>query len=146
MERAMKVQDVMLQAMAKKITWWQAAEILGISDRHMRRCRERYEEHQHLDGTLSITHGPHRLGHYTAQGAVLTCYQQDFRLKIVVLFVAQRLNRIQPRCPDRRNQSAQQAHHRQDARGNQHRDRRNDQPNVARLSVLGEGAVESEVA
>ena len=44
MERAMKVQDVMLQAMAKKISWWQAAEILGISDRHMRRCRERYEE------------------------------------------------------------------------------------------------------
>ena len=42
-ERAMKVQDVMLQAMAKKITWWQAAEILGISDRHMRRWRERYE-------------------------------------------------------------------------------------------------------
>jgi transposase len=28
---------------AKKITWWQAAEILGISDRHMRRWRERYE-------------------------------------------------------------------------------------------------------
>jgi transposase len=44
MERAMRVQDVMLQAMAKKITWWQAAEILGISDRHMRRIRERYEE------------------------------------------------------------------------------------------------------
>src|ERR1700726_4727878 len=43
-ERAMKVQDVMLQAMAKKITWWQAAEILGISDRHMRRWRERYEQ------------------------------------------------------------------------------------------------------
>jgi len=44
MERAMKVQDVMLQAMAKKIRWWQAAEILGISDRHMRRWRERYVE------------------------------------------------------------------------------------------------------
>ena len=44
MERAMKVQDVMLQAMAKRITWWQAAEILGISDRHMRRWRERYVE------------------------------------------------------------------------------------------------------
>ena len=43
-ERAMKLQDVMLQAMAKKITWWQAAEILGISDRHMRRIRERYVE------------------------------------------------------------------------------------------------------
>ncbi len=44
MERAMKVQEVMLRAMAKKITWWQAAEIIGISDRHMRRWRERYEE------------------------------------------------------------------------------------------------------
>ena len=43
-ERAMKVQEVILQAMAKKITWYQAAEIIGISDRHMRRWRERYEE------------------------------------------------------------------------------------------------------
>src|SRR2546421_7499400 len=44
MERAMKVQEVILQAMAKRITWWQAAEIIGISERHMRRWRERYEE------------------------------------------------------------------------------------------------------
>ena len=43
-ERAMKVQEVILRAMAKQITWWQAAEIIGISDRHMRRWRERYEE------------------------------------------------------------------------------------------------------
>src|SRR5260221_5276020 len=42
MERAMKVQDVMLQAMTKKIPWWQAAEILDISDGHMRRWRERF--------------------------------------------------------------------------------------------------------
>jgi hypothetical protein len=41
MERAMKVQEVILRAMAKKITWWQAAEIIGIRDRHMRRWRER---------------------------------------------------------------------------------------------------------
>lgn len=40
-ERAMKVQEVILRAMAKKITWWQAAEIIGISDRQMRRWRER---------------------------------------------------------------------------------------------------------
>ena len=40
----MKVQEVILRAMAKKITWWQAAEILGLSDRSMRRWRERYEE------------------------------------------------------------------------------------------------------
>src|SRR5215470_8878178 len=44
MERAMKVQEVILRAMAKKITWWQAAEIIGISDRHRRRWRERYQE------------------------------------------------------------------------------------------------------
>jgi Homeodomain-like domain len=43
-ERAMKVQEVILRAMAKKITWWQAAEIIGIGDRQMRRWRERYEE------------------------------------------------------------------------------------------------------
>src|SRR6266404_1777987 len=43
-ERAMKVQEVILRALAKKITWWQAAEIMGISDRSMRRWRERYEE------------------------------------------------------------------------------------------------------
>ena len=29
--------------MAKKITWWQAAEILGISNRTMRRLKLRYE-------------------------------------------------------------------------------------------------------
>ena len=27
--------------------------------------------HQHLDGTLSLTHGPHCLGRYTAQGETL---------------------------------------------------------------------------
>jgi transposase len=44
MERMMKLQDVLLKAMAKKITWWTAAEIIGISDRTMRRWRERFEE------------------------------------------------------------------------------------------------------
>jgi transposase len=44
MERTMQVQEVILRALAKKITWWQAAEIVGISDRQMRRQRERYEE------------------------------------------------------------------------------------------------------
>ena len=42
-ERAMRIQEVILRAMAKKITWWQAAEILGITDRQLRRRRERYE-------------------------------------------------------------------------------------------------------
>ncbi len=43
MERMMKLQDVLLKAMAKKITWWAAAEIIGVSDRTMRRWRERLE-------------------------------------------------------------------------------------------------------
>lgn len=44
MERMMKVQEVILRAMAKRISWWQAAEILGISARQMRRWKQRYEE------------------------------------------------------------------------------------------------------
>jgi transposase len=56
MERAMKVQEVILRAMAKKITWWQAAEIIGISDRSMRRWRERYEE-QGYDGLFDRRRG-----------------------------------------------------------------------------------------
>jgi transposase len=43
MERMMKVQDVLLKAMAKKITWWAAAEIVGVCDRTMRRWRDRME-------------------------------------------------------------------------------------------------------
>ena len=39
----MKLQDVLLKAMAKKIRWWDAAEIIGVSDRTMRRWRERLE-------------------------------------------------------------------------------------------------------
>ena len=45
MERAMKIQEVILRAMAKKMSWWEAAEVIGISDRQMRRWKQRYEEH-----------------------------------------------------------------------------------------------------
>src|SRR5437868_14943331 len=43
MERTMKLQDVILKAMAKKISWMAAAEIAGVTDRTMRRMRERYQ-------------------------------------------------------------------------------------------------------
>ena len=33
----MKVQDVLLKAMAEKIRWLEAAEIIGVTDRTMRR-------------------------------------------------------------------------------------------------------------
>jgi len=55
-ERAMKVQEVILRAMAKKITWFQAAEIIGLSDRQMRRWRERYEERGY-DGLIDRRRG-----------------------------------------------------------------------------------------
>ena len=45
MERALKIQEVILRAIGGRLLWSQAAEIIGISDRSMRRWRERYEEH-----------------------------------------------------------------------------------------------------
>lgn len=43
-ERAMKVQEVILRAISGQIKWFEAAEILGISPRSMRRWRERMDE------------------------------------------------------------------------------------------------------
>ena len=45
MERAMKIQEIILRAIGKKISWLQAAEIIGISARQMRRIKQRYEEY-----------------------------------------------------------------------------------------------------
>ncbi len=42
MERAMKVQEVILRAISKQMTWWQAAEVLGLSPRQLRRLYHRY--------------------------------------------------------------------------------------------------------
>jgi transposase len=41
----MKIQEVILKAMSGKLKWWEAAEIIGITDRTMRRWRDKYEEH-----------------------------------------------------------------------------------------------------
>ena len=45
LERAMKFQEVILRAIGGQISWIQAAEIMGCSDRTMRRWRWRYEQH-----------------------------------------------------------------------------------------------------
>ena len=45
MERTMKFRDVILQAMSGRLTWLQAADVLGVSARTMRRYRWRYELH-----------------------------------------------------------------------------------------------------
>jgi transposase len=79
MERAMKVQEVILRAVAKKITWWQAAEIIGISDRQMRRWRERYQEFGY-DGLFDRRHGrpsPKRVPLATVE-RVLELYRERY--------------------------------------------------------------------
>jgi len=44
MERILKIQEVIAKAMAGKLTWWQAAEIMGVADRTMRRWRALIEK------------------------------------------------------------------------------------------------------
>lgn len=43
-ERAMKVQEVLLRAMGGQISWLQAGEILGLCPRQVRRLRQRFED------------------------------------------------------------------------------------------------------
>lgn len=75
----MKVQDVILKAMAKKITWMAAAEIVGISDRTMRRMKQRYEEFGY-DGLFDQRRGKrsvHRVPMETAE-RVLALFQEKY--------------------------------------------------------------------
>src|SRR5437868_13915247 len=91
MERAMKVQEVILRAMAKRITWWQAAEIVGISDRWMRRWRERYQEFGY-DGLFDKRRGkasPRRVPMALAE-QVLQFYREKY-IDLNVLHVHQKL-------------------------------------------------------
>jgi transposase len=43
-ERAMKVQEVIMRAMAKRISWWEAAEILGVITRTMRQMKRNWNK------------------------------------------------------------------------------------------------------
>jgi transposase len=73
----MKTQEVILRAMAKKITSWQAAEIIGISDRSTRDWPQRYEEHGY-DGQFDRRRGkpsPKRVPLARAE-EVLRLYQE----------------------------------------------------------------------
>jgi transposase len=45
MERMMKLQEVILKAIARKLTWMEAAEIAGMSVRNLQRMRQRYREY-----------------------------------------------------------------------------------------------------
>jgi transposase len=75
----MKLQDVILKAMAKRITWLEAAEIIGVCDRTMRRMRERYQEFGY-DGLFDQRHRKRttlRVPWETAE-RVLALYQETY--------------------------------------------------------------------
>jgi hypothetical protein len=70
----LKIQEVILRAMAKSITWWQAAEIIGITDRQMRPWHWRYREFGY-DGLRD-----RRLGRPSPRRVQLALVEQVFTL------------------------------------------------------------------
>ena len=78
-ERMMKLQDVILKAMAKKISWLEAAEIIGVCARTMRRMRQAYQEHGYT-GLFDQRRGKrsiHRIPMDTAE-EVLRLYREEY--------------------------------------------------------------------
>ena len=79
MERMMKLQDVILKAIAKKITWIEAAEIAGMSVRNMQRKRQAYQDYGY-DGLFDQRRGKrsyHRVPMEIAE-QVLALYQGKY--------------------------------------------------------------------
>jgi len=75
----MKLQDVILKALAKKLSWIEAAEIAGMSVRNMQRMRERYREHGY-NGLFDQRRGKrsyHRVPMETAE-RVLALYRERY--------------------------------------------------------------------
>lgn len=69
----------MLRAMAKRITWYQAAEILGISCRQMLRWQTRFK-HEGYEGLFDRRRGvpsPKRVPLETVE-TVLSLYQEEY--------------------------------------------------------------------
>jgi transposase len=78
-ERAMKVQEVILRAMSKQITWWEAAEIVGVHERTMRRWRRELDRYGYT-GLLDRRSGqpsPRRVPVKTVE-AVLQLYREKY--------------------------------------------------------------------
>ena len=87
-EWAMKVQEVILRAMSGQIKWFQAAELIGVSPRTMRRWRRRYEEYGYdglYDRRLKRP-SPKRVLLATVE-KVLRLYQEKYRDFNVAHFV-----------------------------------------------------------
>jgi transposase len=78
-ERMMKLQDVILKAMAKKLTWIEAAEIAGMSVRNMQRRRQAYVDYGY-NGLFDKRRGKisyHRVPMATAE-RVLALYRDKY--------------------------------------------------------------------
>lgn len=78
-ERAMKVQEVILRAMNGQLTWLQAADVLGISPRTVRRWRWKMQHHglgQLLDGRCALPSCRRVPGREIE--AILTLYRQRY--------------------------------------------------------------------
>ncbi|OPZ76621.1 MAG: Integrase core domain protein [Actinobacteria bacterium ADurb.Bin444] len=78
-DRAMKVQEVMMRAMSGQLQWDEAAEIIGVSCRTMRRWKRRYQEHGY-DGLFDRRRqrpSPKRVAVETVQ-KVLRLYHQEY--------------------------------------------------------------------
>ena len=78
-ERAMNIQEVILRAIDGRLKWYEAAEILGISDRQMRRWKQRYEQRGY-DGLFDRRRqqpSPKRVAVDTVR-QVLTLYREQY--------------------------------------------------------------------
>jgi len=80
----MKLQDVILKAMAKSLTWVEAAEIAGMSVRNMQRMRQRYQEDGY-NGLFDQRRGKrsiHRIPMETAERVLALYRDQYFDLNV----------------------------------------------------------------
>lgn len=78
-ERAMQVQEVILRAVSKQITFWEAARILRYTPRHLRRVLQRYR-HSGFNGLLDRRRGrpsPKRMPWAVAE-QVLALYRERY--------------------------------------------------------------------
>jgi transposase len=78
-ERAMKVEEVILRVLSKRLTFWQAAQILRYTPRHLRRVVQRYR-HYGFEGLYDRRQGrpsPKRMPWAVAE-QVLSLYREKY--------------------------------------------------------------------
>ena len=66
-ERAMKIKEVITRGMSGQISWMEAAEIIGITDRSMRRWRKRLGSGGYEDLATASLHDAEKCGSWRQQ-------------------------------------------------------------------------------